>query len=106
MHAVLITFRSEAALDDLAGPFTDYAEAMRGVEGLVAKTWIADGDLVGGFHTFASREAADAYLGSEMVAGLTSNAAFSGFEIRHFGVLDDLSRITGSPVQELAGAAS
>jgi hypothetical protein len=106
MHAVLITFRSEASLDDLAGPFTEYAEAMRSVGGLVAKTWIADGDVAGGFHTFTSRKAADAYLGSEMVAGLTANPAFSGFEIRHFDVLDDLSRLTGSPMRELTGAAS
>ena len=104
MHAVLITFHSAAALEDLAGPFTDYASAMREVEGLVSKTWIADGDVVGGFHIFTSREAADTYLGSEMVAGLTSNPAFSGFEIRHFDVLDDLSRITGSPVTAVAAA--
>jgi len=105
-EAQLITFRSETSLDDLAAPFTDYAHALCGVEGLVAKTWITDGDVVGGFHTFTSREAADAYLGSEMVAGLTANPAFSGFEIRHFEVLDDLSRITGSPMRELTGAAS
>lgn len=105
MHAVLITFRSAAALDDLAGPFADYAEALRGVEGLVSKTWIADGALVGGFHIFTSRETADCYLATDMVAGLTSNPAFSGFEIRHFDVLDDLSRITGSPARVLAETA-
>ena len=106
MHAVLITFRSEAALEDLAGPFTDYANAMREVGGLVSKTWIADGDTVGGFHIFTSRQASETYLRSEMVAGLTSNPAFSGFEIRHFEVLDDLSRITGSPEVALAGVGS
>ena len=106
MHGVLVTFRSEAALNDLAGAFRDYARAMREVEGLVSKTWLADGEVVGGFHIFSSREQADAYLGSDMVAGLTSNPAFSGFEIRHFDVLVDLSRITGSPIQELARVAS
>jgi len=104
MHAVLITFRSAAGLEDLAGPFTDYANAMREVRGLVSKTWISDGEVVGGFHIFTSRQAADTYLGSEMVAGLTSNPAFSGFEIRHFDVLDELSRITGSPAVEVAAA--
>ncbi len=105
MHAVLITFRSEASREDLVGPFTDYANAMTGVDGLVSKTWIADGDVVGGFHIFTSRQAADAYLGSEMVAGLTSNPAFSGFEINHYEVLDELSRITGSPTGALAKAS-
>ena len=97
MHAVLITFRSEASREDLIEPFTDYANALTGVDGLVSKTWIADGEVVGGFHIFESRRAADVYLGSEMVAGLTSNPAFSGFEISHYEVLEELSRITGSP---------
>ena len=104
MHAVLITFRSEASREDLIGPFTDYANALTGVDGLVSKTWIADGDVLGGFHIFTSRQAADVYLGSEMVAGLTSNPAFSGFEISHYEVLDALSRITGSPSGALATA--
>ena len=97
MHAVLITFRSDVDLGSLAAPFTDYANAMLRVDGLVSKTWITDGDVLGGFHIFTSRDAADTYLGSEMVAGLTSNPAFSGFEIRHFDVVDGLSVITGSP---------
>ena len=104
MHAVLITFRSEASREDLTGPFTDYANALTGVDGLVSKTWIADGEVVGGFHIFESRQAADVYLGSEMVAGLTSNPAFSGFEISHYEVLEELSRITGSPSGALATA--
>ena len=97
MHAVLITFSSSASLDDLKGPFTDYANALKGVAGLVAKTWIQDGPTLGGFHIFTNRQAAEDYLSSQMVAGLTSNPAFSGFQVRHFNVLDELSAVTGSP---------
>jgi len=97
MHAVLITFTSSASVDDLKGPFTDYANALRGVSGLVAKTWIQDGSTLGGFYIFTSRQAAENYLNSQMVADLTSNPAFSNFQIRHFDVLDELSAITGSP---------
>lgn len=96
MHAVLITFQSSANLDDLVGPFTEYAQALQGVEGLVVKTWIQDGTTLGGFHIFTDRRAAEAYLASAMVAGLTANPAFSGFAIRHFAVLEALSRITGT----------
>lgn len=104
MHAVLITFTSSAGLDELKAPFTDYANALRGIEGLVSKTWIRDGSVLGGFHIFASRTDAENYLNSEMVAGLTSNPAFSDFQIRHFGVLQELSAMTGSPQAVLAGA--
>jgi hypothetical protein len=102
MHAVLITFTSSASLDDLKALFTDYANALRGVHGLIAKTWIRDGSTLGGFHVFASRQDAEGYLDSEMVAGLTSAPAFSDFQIRQFDVLDELSAITGSPQAALA----
>jgi len=50
MHAVLITFESSADVDDLKGPFTEYANALQGVSGFVAKTWIRDDSMLGGFH--------------------------------------------------------
>jgi hypothetical protein len=101
MHAVLITFESAAEMDDLKGPFTDYANALHGIGGLVCKTWIRDESTLGGFHIFTSREAADAYLGGDLAAGLIANEAFSEFQIRHFDVLDEFSAITGSPEKTL-----
>ncbi len=101
MHGVLITFESTAGLDDLKGPFTDYANALLGIEGLVCKTWIRDESTFGGFHVFTSRDAADGYLGSDLAAGLMANEAFSGFQVDHFEVLDDLSAMTGTPQNTL-----
>jgi hypothetical protein len=102
MHAVLITFTTQATLDELAGPFTDYAHDLCSMDGLVSKTWIHDGNTLGGFHVFTSRAAADAYLGSDMAAGLIANPAFSDFTIHHYEILDELSAITGSPRIPLA----
>lgn len=102
MHAVLITFTSAATIDQLEAPFREYAEALCDVGGLVAKTWIKDGETLGGFHVFTSRATADAYLGSDMVAGLTSNPAFSDFRVDHYEVLEELSVITGTPRRQLA----
>ena len=101
MHAVLITFESAAELDDLKGPFTDYANALHGMTGLVCKTWIRDGSTLGGFHIFTSREAANSYLDSDLAAGLIANEAFTEFQIRHFDVLDEFSSLTGSPEKTL-----
>ncbi len=95
MHALLITFESTAALGDLAAPFAAYADALRAVPGLDAKVWLNDGPTVGGFHLFADRAAADAYLAGDLVAGLTANPAFGGFRVEHFGVLEDLTAVTG-----------
>ena len=103
MHAVLITFTSAAGLGDLEEPFRDYAVGLRSVPGLVTKTWIRSGDTLGGFHVFSSKGDAERYLASDMVAGLTSNDAFSGFEISHYDVLEEFSRITGTPSVAIAG---
>lgn len=97
MHGLLVTFTSAADVGDLVKPFTDYATAMCSVPGLVFKTWIRDGATLGGFHVFVDRESAEAYLASDMVAGLTSNPAFSDFEIHHYEVLGELSAITRTP---------
>jgi hypothetical protein len=104
MHGVLITFHSAAPIDALEAPFTAYAEQLRSIPGLIVKVWIRDGQTVGGFHVFADRAAADRYLGSEMVAGLTSNDAFTDFAIERYEVLEALSLVTGTPSVQLAGA--
>lgn len=104
MHGVLITFHSAAPIEALEAPFASYAEQLRSIPGLITKIWIRDGETVGGFHVFADRDAADRYLGSEMVAGLTSNEAFTDFAITRYEVLEALSMVTGMPSVQLAGA--
>jgi hypothetical protein len=99
---VLITFTTETAPDELAEPFADYARGLCSMNGLVSKTWIRDGNTLGGFHVFTSRATADAYLDSAMAAGLISNPAFSDFVVRHYDILEELSVITGSPQTPLA----
>jgi hypothetical protein len=102
MHAVLITFTSSADLAGLEEPFTEYAQALRTVPGLVSKTWIHDGPTLGGFHVFSTAADAERYLSSQMVADLTAIPAFSDFEIRHFEILDRLSEITGTKAVPLS----
>jgi hypothetical protein len=97
MHAVMVTFKSAASLDDFAEPFTAFARALLEMPGLVAKTWVAGESSVGGFYIFTERESAERYFQSELWLGAAENPAFSDFDIRHFDVIDDLSAITGSP---------
>ena len=97
MHAVLITFRSSADPDALAEVFARHAAALQGVPGLVMKTWLCDGETLGGFHLFATREAAEEYLASDLAAWLAAHPAFSGHAVRHFALLGALSHATGTP---------
>jgi len=106
MHGVLITFTNSAPIDDIAGPLSDNCDAVRGIPGLISKTWIQDGDTLGGFHVFADRESANKYLAGEMAAGLMAMEPFSGFEVRQFGIFDDFSVRNGTPSQLLAESAA
>lgn len=95
MHGLLVTFHTSIPLDQLEQPFTDYANALREMPGLVSKVWLHDGDTVGGFHVFTDRQSADAYLASELAIGLRSTDGFDDFDVRHFDVLGELSALTG-----------
>ena len=102
MHAVLITFRATGARDISAERLARHAEALQRVPGLVMKTWLRDGDTLGGFHLFATREAAEGYLASDLAQGLLTPSASADCAVRHFAVLDEPSRATGTP-QPLGG---
>ena len=97
MHAVLITYESAVEPEALGDALTAHARAIAAATGLLAKTWLRDGATLGGFYLFADRAAADAYLDGALVADLAAHPAFGRFRIRHYGVLEELSRITGSP---------
>lgn len=101
MHALLITFRSEIPLGDLAGPFEDYARALQSQPGLLSKAWIQDGDTLGGFHLFATRDDLDDYMASELAAGLMATEGFSEFSPRTFEVVAGLSAMTGVSAEML-----
>jgi hypothetical protein len=106
MHAVLITFTSSHALPALTRPFTEYAQALCSVPGLFAKTWLANGSELGGFHLFDSPEAADRYLEGPLFATVREDAAFTDVRVRRFDVLEPLSAITnGLASGPLAAAA-
>jgi hypothetical protein len=104
MHALLISFTSAAPLDQLAGPFTEYAHALGDVPGLVSKTWIFDGTTVGGFYTFTDAADIDGYLAGALWTSVATNSSFSDFRFERFGIVDQLTALT-SPGALAARAA-
>jgi hypothetical protein len=91
MHAVLVTFESNASL----APFAAYAEAVKATPGLAAKIWLNDGPTLGAFVLFADRASAERYLAGELFAGIKTNPAFQQWHTEHFTVLDELTAVTG-----------
>lgn len=96
MNGIFITFTTSIPLADLEAPFVEFANGLQEIDGLISKAWLQETDTkVGGFYLFTSEAAADAYLATPMVAGLQANPGFSDFEVRRFGVLAELSAMTG-----------
>ena len=94
MHAVIITFNTSVPPESLEEPFRNFAEALLEVDGFVSKVWLNDGETFGGSYVFEDEEAANAYLNSDLVAGLTANEAFQNIEVRTFAVIDELTAVT------------
>lgn len=95
MHALIVTFRSTVDPDVIAEPFADFARALAEIPGFRTKAWLANGDTLGGFYLFDDEAAVQAYLASDMVAGLQATDGFDDFDVRTFDVLADLSAMTG-----------
>lgn len=74
----------------------ELAPAFAAVPGLVAKVWLADRaeGVFGGVYTFETAEALDAFLGSELFAGVGATPAFVNMSVRRFGVLAGPTSVT------------
>jgi hypothetical protein len=106
MHAVLITFHSDASLEELWEPFLAAAPAIRDVPGLIAKTWLGNVETLGGFYLFTDREAAEAYLDSEIIRETKAMPACSDFHVEHYDVVEAMSAITNGVGGAAVGARS
>jgi hypothetical protein len=79
----------------------EVAPTFAAVPGLTSKVWLADRaeGVFGGVYTFESAEAVDAYLASELFAGVGATPGFVNISVRRFGVLDGPTRVTHGMAQ-------
>jgi len=99
MRILSVRFRSSTPFKDIEASWLAMAPQFNAVAGLLAKTWIHDGDLLGGIYTFRDQASIDAYLAGPIVAGLTSDPTLSEFRLEQYDVIENLSAIThGIPV--------
>jgi hypothetical protein len=96
MHALLVTFRSAVALDDLTEGYTAFAEALRSgaAPGFVSKTWLADGSTFGGFYGFEDRAAADRYIEEMLTPAVIDDPNCSDIRIERFDIIESFSAMT------------
>ena len=56
------------------------------------------GQEAGGIYLFTDGPSLDAYLNSEIVAGIISHPALSDFSVKQFEAMDGISAVTRGPV--------
>lgn len=105
MQAVIITFHSSVPLDAVHDDFSAGAQEISEVPGLLSKTWLQDGERLGGFYLFTDADAARTYLDGPIIAETRAVPVFSDWEVQEFTVLEEFSAVTrGVPRQSPAAA--
>ena len=97
MHIQVINFnlegitraQYESACEELAGAFAE-------LPGLISKHWLAneENNTYGGVYIWETQDAYQAFLNSELFAGVESNPALVNIESKDFEVMEALTRVT------------
>ena len=97
MHIQVINFNLEgitradyeALCDELAGAFSE-------LPGLISKHWLADeeNNTYGGVYIWETRDAYQAYLSSELFAGVGAHPALVNIESKDYDVLEAPTQVT------------
>jgi hypothetical protein len=99
MRILSVRFKSSTPMKDLEAPWLEAAPEIAAVPGLLSKTWIQDGDLLGGIYTFRDQASVDAYAAGPIVTAMMRDPTLSEFRLEQYDVLEKLSAIThGVPV--------
>jgi hypothetical protein len=108
MEALVVTFKNQASQEQFTAALAEHALVFAEVDGLLAKIWIADPEsgTKGGIYLFGDRTALDAYLESDLFAGILAEPSFEGTSWRCYHVLDELTARTQPGIQIVGGVAA
>lgn len=105
MHVLVVQF--DYTIDDSEFDATAdlIAPAFSNIPGCLEKTWIHDRskNAAGGIYKFRDEPALNAYLASELWAGVESNPVFVNMSVRKYEAMEGPSTVTGG-IPQLARA--
>jgi hypothetical protein len=95
-----INFKYHVSRNEYEGAVAPLAEPIAAAPGLLWKVWILNEaeQEGGGIYLFADSQSLDAYLNSEIVAGIVSHPALSDFSVKQFEVMAGITAVTRGPV--------
>lgn len=101
MHVLVVNFQLNGVSEEqYCGLCDELAPAFAAVDGLEAKTWLADSDTgnYGGVYMFRDRAAFEAFAASDLAAGVASHPNLANVTMRDFAVLEAPSAVTNGLV--------
>lgn len=97
MHVQIVDFGLEGISEaEYRASCDEVADAFAELPGLLAKVWLADdaSGTYGGVYLWESREAMEAYQGSELFRAIGADPHLKGVRSRDFAVLEDPTQTT------------
>ena len=100
-----INFNFSVSRDQYEEVTAALADDFARVPGCLWKIWLMNeaGSEGGGIYLFADEAALEQFKASDLAKGVLSHPALSGFSVKQFEVLEDVSRVTRGPLPQ--GAA-
>lgn len=98
-----INFKFHVPRTDYEAAVAPLAEPIANVPGLLWKVWLMNEteQVAGGIYLFEDGQSLDAYLNSEIVAGIVSHPALTDFSVKQFKVMADVSAVTRGPLEKV-----
>ena len=97
MHIQVINFNLEGInRTEYEAVCNELAEAFAELPGLISKHWLADekNNTYGGVYIWETRDAYQAFLNSELFAGVGANPALDNIDSKDYDVIEAPTRVT------------
>jgi hypothetical protein len=101
LQVLQINFTYDMTATEYEETVAPLAEPIAEVDGLVWKVWVINDETkeAGGINLFKNAAAVDAYMNSEIIAGIASHPKITNISAKQFDVMESFSTITRAPLE-------
>lgn len=105
MEALIVTFKTEATVEEFTAANEEDASVFTDVDGLLAKIWIVDPDsnTYGGIKLFRDSAAVDRYLEGDIFKSIVDDPSVEDATYHRYQVIEELTAKT-QPEIDVTGA--
>jgi hypothetical protein len=95
-----INFKYDMTAAEYEEAVAPLADPISKANGLLWKVWIINEEEneAGGIYLFKDAASVNAYMNSEIVAGIVSHPKLSDISAKHFDAMEDVSAVTRAPL--------